>query len=288
MLRPEVVHAMHYTDGLATRWARRWNPHRYVFQMNGPPIPHLLSPRIPPDRWIFRQAATAADVRIVISRFCQQTLDEHYGLDAEVLPIPVDLQAFIPKDAPPAGPPTFLFVGSVDDIRKNARTLMRAFGLVLGKLPESRLIFSGQASAEKIAELRSSVAERVASRVEFLGVGQLADLPKLYREAHLMVLPSMWEAFGMVFIEAWASGTPVVGARHAGPAEMIDDPRVGLLFDPKSESHVTEEAESLAEAMIDAFPWAERPETIERCRQKAAGYSWEVVGPRYESLYTET
>jgi phosphatidylinositol alpha-mannosyltransferase len=284
-LKPDVVHSLHYTDAFASAWTKRLSGHLRVMQMNGPPIPSLLSPRLPPDRWFFREAARRADVRIVISNFCSTLLEENYGLSATVLPIPVDLDAFVAKRSPVQGAPTFLSVASFDDRRKGARTLVRAFSLLADEQADTRLVLSGQASEEVRKELRSLLPARHLHRLQILGTGQLSDLPWLYRQANVLVLPSMWEAFGMVLIEAWASGTPVVATRHGGCADLVNDPSLGRLFDPLTDGMETTNVEGLAEAMRQSLKLAEDPQTIGHCRRRAEEFGWEQVGPKYESLY---
>jgi hypothetical protein len=67
----------------------------------------------------------------------------------------------------------------------------------------------------------------VADRVRFLG--WRTDRGALLRAADICVLPSRWEPFGTVMLEAWAAGTPLLAAASAGPAALIQDGRNGLL-----------------------------------------------------------
>jgi glycosyltransferase involved in cell wall biosynthesis len=64
----------------------------------------------------------------------------------------------------------------------------------------------------------------------------------LLRAADLCVLPSRYEPFGTVILEAWAAGTPLVAARSAGPAAHVDDGVNGVLVP-------IDDAQALAEAM---------------------------------------
>ena len=67
----------------------------------------------------------------------------------------------------------------------------------------------------------------VADRVRFLG--WRTDRGALLRAADVCVLPSRWEPFGTVMLEAWAAGTPLVAAASQGPAALIEDGANGLL-----------------------------------------------------------
>ena len=60
-------------------------------------------------------------------------------------------------------------------------------------------------------------------------LGWRTDRGALLRAADICVLPSRWEPFGTVMLEAWAAGTPLVAAASQGPAALIEDGGNGLL-----------------------------------------------------------
>jgi glycosyltransferase involved in cell wall biosynthesis len=78
------------------------------------------------------------------------------------------------------------------------------------------------------AELKALAARLgVADRVRFLG--WRTDRGALLAAADVCVLPSRWEPFGTVMLEAWAAGTPLIAAASQGPAALISDGVNGLL-----------------------------------------------------------
>jgi phosphatidylinositol alpha-mannosyltransferase len=189
-------------------------------------------------------------------------------------------------DRPKTGPPTILSAASFKDRRKGVRTLVRAFVMIKKDVPDAVLQLSGEITPEIEAELDSMVPADIRRDVRVLGVGQLNDLPRLYREATLTCLPSMWEAFGMVVLESWASGTPVVVTRHGAFPELIsNNPHLGAMFDPKTEGFETTNAEGLAEALLQGLALASRPHVAEECRAKSLTCSWDRLGPQFEQLY---
>jgi glycosyltransferase involved in cell wall biosynthesis len=82
--------------------------------------------------------------------------------------------------------------------------------------------------------LRAMVQGKMADRVRFVGFIPNEELPRWYREADLLVLPSVYETFGIPLIEAMASGTPVLATRTGGIPEVVEDGRTGVLVEPGS------------------------------------------------------
>jgi len=77
----------------------------------------------------------------------------------------------------------------------------------------------------------------VTDRVRFLGKVPEEDLPDLYRAADLFVLPSIGEGFGIVYLEAMASGTPVLGLTVGGVPDPLSDGELGTLLGPDDDIH---------------------------------------------------
>jgi len=85
------------------------------------------------------------------------------------------------------------------------------------------------------ARLESLASERgVTGAVRFVGEVREPDLPSLYRAADLFVLPSTGEGFGIVFLEAMASGTPALGFAAGGVPDALADGAIGTLVSPEA------------------------------------------------------
>ncbi|MEC9372766.1 MAG: glycosyltransferase family 4 protein, partial [Planctomycetota bacterium] len=278
------AHCLYRTDALAANRAKHRRNFKTILQITGPPFAFAL-PRIPPDRWIQREALHGADCRVSISEYVRQVALAEYNVDSTVLPVPVDLSHFTFQPDPPPGPPTILSVADFNDPRKGARALFQSFPIVRTQHPEARLLLSGSISPARRDELLSLIPTAHHPAIEFLGVGKLEDVPSHYRRAHCTALASMHEAFGMVVIESWATGAPVAVTNHAGLAELVTDPTLGARFDPQTTGWETRAAEPLAESILKALELGQSRETRARCRAAAENYSWQTVGPRYESLY---
>lgn len=284
-LDADVVHSFYPSDALAAICVRRWRGYRTVLQMNGVAIPGVSCYRwLPPEGAMFREALRRADCRITCSRFTRDLLHDYYGVECEVIPPPVRMEAYEVGQGPADGRPTILAVADFGVRRKGVRVLLDAFRLLADRLPSARLQLSGRMSEGLASELLGDFPGQVRDRIEILGLGAVEDLPRLYREASITVLPAMWEPSGTVLYESFASGTPVVATNHGGIPEFVG-PDVGVLFDPKTDGEETRNAIGLAEAILEGLALAERPDTRARCRAHASNYAWPAIGPQIERLY---
>jgi glycosyltransferase involved in cell wall biosynthesis len=122
--------------------------------------------------------------------------------------------------------------------KKGLDTFLKA----LAKMPGCYGWLAGDGPLE--SELASLAKELgIADRVRFLG--WRTDRGALLRAADVCVLPSRYEPFGTVILEAWAAGTPFVAARSAGPAAHVQDGEDGLLVP-------IDDVKALADAMTKA------------------------------------
>jgi glycosyltransferase involved in cell wall biosynthesis len=157
---------------------------------------------------------------------------------------------------------------------KDHKTLLRAFARLVATRPARLVLFGdGPLRAELEAE---SEALGIASQVLF--AGYVNDLAAVYSAADLFVLTSTSEGFGNVLVEAMEAGVPVVStdAPH-GPREILADGRYGALV-PVGDSG------ALAAAMSEAL---DRPTPADLLRTRAADFSVERIGDRYEQLLIE-
>jgi D-inositol-3-phosphate glycosyltransferase len=117
--------------------------------------------------------------------------------------------------------------------------------------------------------------------VVFIGSRSQEVLPLYYAAAEACVMPSLYESFGMVALEAMACGTPVIASRVGGLAYTVRDGETGFLVperDPKAL------AARLEQVLTDD---ALRRRMGERAVQVAAEYSWNVVAGAIEALYEQ-
>jgi glycosyltransferase-like protein len=239
------------------------------------------------------RAIRSADRLFVVSRLWQDWLRREFGLDATRVGNGVDRRRFSPapdrSDAIlrtrldlSADTPILLAVGGVEE-RKNTIRLLRAFATLHPQHPSIRLVIAGGASIldhdvyqRKFAEVlaQSGLPPGVVIRT---GPLPQALMPALYRAATALVFPSTKEGFGLVVLEAMASGVPVVTSRVAPFIEYLGDDDV-LWCDPFDTA-------SIAAAMARVLDATRREALIERGLRIAARHDWASTARRHLAAY---
>jgi D-inositol-3-phosphate glycosyltransferase len=226
-----------------------------------------------------------------------------YGADPSkirVIPPGVDLALFRPIDPAearvrlglPADHRMILFVGRFDPV-KGLDTLLEAMALIVQSDPHwldnACLCIVGGDRLDEPRRMDLELARIEAMRdslglhdvVTFLGAQTQDALPLYYSAAQVVVVPSRYESFGLVALEAMACGTPVIASNVGGLADLVRDGRTGFLV-PDGDPH------ALAAKLL---PLLDDPEL--RARLGAHGvataeaYSWATVAEKIDDLYAE-
>ena len=181
-----------------------------------------------------------------------------------------------------------LYVGRFDQ-RKGIETLVRAMGKSqLRGNADLQLIIGGGSSPGQSDGIER---ERIESIIDELGMrnftilpGRLGDdvLPVYYAAADVCVVPSHYEPFGLVAIEAMASGTPVVASDVGGLQFTVLPKETGLLAPPKDE---TAFATAIDQILLDP---AWRSQLGQSARKRVqTNFSWDGVANQLSDLYTQ-
>ena len=226
-----------------------------------------------------------------------------YGADSakiRVIPAGVDTQRFhpIPPEIAkkqiglPEERKLILFVGRIEPL-KGIETLFRAIAILAKETPcfcdnIGVSIIGGE--GESTDATRSAEEERLRNLREELGLEKLVTflgskdqdtLPYYYSAAYVVAVPSYYESFGMVAVEAMACGVPVIASKAGGLMYTIQDGLTGLLFPANSPSALAEklcmlldEPETRDAMGANARRWAER-------------FSWANIADQIVSLYGE-
>jgi len=182
-------------------------------------------------------------------------------------------------EAPPAplDTPTVLFLGGWT-FRKGIRDLSAAFARVRETMPSARLLVAG-AHAPRDAILASFPEELRPAVTVGPPSSQPAELVPLMRACALLVLPSLYEGFGMAFLEAMAVGLPVVGTPTGGMADVIVPGVNGLLVPPRDPA-------ALAQALLALLDDPARRRALgQAARQTARSRTWDRAARETLAVY---
>jgi glycosyltransferase involved in cell wall biosynthesis len=114
-------------------------------------------------------------------------------------------------------------------LQKGQRHLIAAMPLLLERVPQAHAVIAGSGDLEDyLRELAEEVG--VAARVHVLGARK--DVPALMHAIDVFVMPSIWEGFGLVLLEAMAAARPIVASRVATIPEVVIEGETGLLVPP--------------------------------------------------------
>lgn len=231
-------------------------------------------------RRILRRHARRLDARVAVSRAARRFVSRYIDGDYQIIPNGVDPTRFHPKVPPLEGledpRPTILFVGRFYP-RKGFHLLLGALGEVSQKIPDVRLLVVGDGP---LGPWYRAQARRAPCEVTFLGELSVREIPRAYRTADVFVAPSTGqESFGIVHLEAMASGCPIVASDIEGYREILDPEHEALLF-PNGDS------QALAQAIIRVLTNARLArEMAVLGRMKAERYSWASVVRKLDALF---
>jgi D-inositol-3-phosphate glycosyltransferase len=249
------------------------------------------------------QVLEAAD-RIIAATLAEQAqLQFLYKADTDkitVIPPGVDISHFypIPQDEArcvigvPEKDPMLLFVGRIEPL-KGVDTLIRAIAHmrttgITDRYPHYLAVIGGEPNADQ-HEMNSEMARLqhlsrelgLGDLVVFLGKRAQSSLPYYYSAADVLIMPSHYESFGMVALEAMACGTPVVASQVGGLAFLIQDGVTGYVVpggDPIA----------LSERLTQLITQPEhRRQLGEQAAAYARDYAWENITARILDLYQE-
>lgn len=123
-----------------------------------------------------------------------------------------------------------LFVGFLNE-RKGVDLLLDAFEIVVQADDHVSLLIAGRGPLMK--SLKARVARSgLTEKVKFLGFLEPSEIPRLYGNVDVFVLPSLEDTFGVVVVEALAGGVPVVCSKFAGVSSHLEDGVSGFVVDP--------------------------------------------------------
>ena len=293
-LRYDLLHSHYWLSGLAGMKLSRalGVPHVATFHTLGKlklqarPGESESAVRISAETTLLR----SVDGVVVSTRAEAEEMTRLYGVGpgrVAVIAPGVDLDVFRPRERSAARerlgvtePSMVLYVGRLEPL-KGLDILVRAVGDLAMADTTRLVVVGGDPDSDQLVGELGALARLVgvAERVTFAGAVPQRDLPWYYSAADVLVLPSHYESFGMVALEAMACGTPVVVSRVGGLKSFVRNGESGYLVPWRCSDPFSQQIEmilaspSLRRAMGDAALTAAR------------GMGWTGVSSRLMDFY---
>lgn len=227
-----------------------------------------------------RTAMEKVSARIAVSESALNTLTEHVGGDALVIPNGVDTSAFAnakPLEGWPGPNQSLVFLGRVDEPRKGLDVLLKAYPEIRRANPGIRLLIAGPGDASELIE---KLDVHDAASITCLGKIDESAKADVLASGTVYIAPNTGgESFGIVLLEAMATGTPVVASNLAAFSRVLRDGHAGMLFN-------NEDPVSLA-ATVNALlhDKGKQVQLSQAGRARAAQFDWSLVAHQIEEVY---
>ncbi|PKB67926.1 MAG: hypothetical protein BZY81_03530 [SAR202 cluster bacterium Io17-Chloro-G4] len=220
---------------------------------------------------------------IAVSPAARRYVNKAFPADYKIIPNGIDVDHFANHPQPfpqfKDGKTNILFVGRLEK-RKGLKYLLEAYSRLKWDLPDIRLLVVGPGQPDR--DSYKILGARSLQDVEFVGRVSYDDLARYYATADIYCTPATGtESFGIVLLEAMASGKPVVASEIEGYKGILTHDQEGLLFPPKD-----------AQALCDALSLLIKNPDIAR-RMGASGrhtvekYRWSVVASQVAEYYEQ-
>lgn len=276
-LRPPVVIKSHYNDVLKrARYAQAYYPWQKI----------LIDLACWRDRKRLRRERDSmerADILIAATdRVLRETENQGLRLPERrfVVPNPITpVSGWFKKEDPV---PTIVLIGRID-IGKGIEYLPKILDSLTPQFPNLRIeIVGGDSYARVIGSTRQWLLRKLGSRsrhVRFLGTVSHNELDEVYRRAWVVIVPSRWDTFPTVVLEAMIRGKAIVASPHGGMPEMLSGTQ-GVIADPSTPDF----PEAVADLLADP---AKRKRAGESALEKAQNdYDPKKIASDYIAILT--
>jgi starch synthase len=241
---------------------------------------------------------SSADRLLVVSKAVMRDVTELYDVNPKKIRVVyngVDADRFSPADggnlpsqmAKLEGKRVILFVGHFG-LRKGIFYVIRAMRRVRAEFPEAHLVCVGGTPAwlgknDYMQVLEGEIhGNDVEDSVTLLDAVKNTDLVEFYRHSEIFVLPTYYEAFPKVVVEAMACGKPVVATRTGGIPELVSEGETGFLVPFGSPEAISARLIALlGDRDLRVTMGRRGRETVER------QFTWRAVAERIRSVYNE-
>lgn len=280
------INVYRLTDRLHTHWSKTY--YKYGIQRFAQT---RLNPRHRTILWLERMMCTRPETKriIVQSSLDKSLVQEYFNTPEEKLRVihnGVDITTFHPGDGHDRAvvrdelgvgeDPLLLFAASKFE-GKGLSTIIRA--MARSSHDKAQLVVIGQGKRTQYEKLATSL--NIAGRVRF--IGHESNIQRFYRAGDLFVLPTVYEPFPNVNLEAMACGCPVITSATAGGVDVIDEGRNGYAIpNPRAVDELTDRLDHHL-----ALGTNDRDDMSKHCWETAQNLTLSNHAKRVESVFKE-
>lgn len=214
------------------------------------------------------------------SQFTLDDAQRRFGLDpakSSVIFNGVDLDEVSPT---PVDLPFERYVLGVGRVvrKKGFDLLLEAFATIAHRHPDVGLVIGGDGA--ELPALRTHAARAgLQHRVHFTGQLNRGQIASVMAGTEVFVMPSRVEPFGIVALEAWRAGVPVIVTSSGGAAEFVTDGVSGFVADPRS-------ATALSSSINKSLIITTRDAVVSAASRNLPQFLWSSIVAEYQDLYT--
>ena len=288
---PDIFHAHHAFTPLSLRGMAVANEENFRTVLTT----HSISIAYDSPVWdIFNQAFPVlgwfidkADRIIAVSNAAKAFISHFTQKEVVVIPNGVDSKKFHPnwnrerlrEELGIEEEHIILSVGRIS-YRKGIHVLLNAMKILTEEVDDIRLIIIGEGEMSLFLRTQARLLD-IEDRVSFMGYVPSQQLPKFFGVTDIFVLPSITaEAFGIVLLEAMASGKPIVATNVGGIPEVVESSKSGILVGPGDEY-------ALAKVIFSLLKDENLRNELGKNGRKAVEkrYSWDIISGKIEEVY---
>ena len=239
----------------------------------------------PISTWMLERRARKLHGHIAVSKPAMDYVSKYVPDDYEIIPNGVDLTYFRPDvpliDKYCDGKLNIVFMGRLE-FRKGINYLLKAFSLIKHQMPNTRLIVCGPGTRLR-KRYETWVKDVRLPDVVFTGLVNYKEQPGYYRTADVFCAPATsHESFGLILLEAMATGRPIVATNIEGFASVVTHGEEGLLVPPMT-------VHPLADALLTLLNDKQlRLQMGQKGLATAQKYDWEGIANRVLAYYSKT
>jgi D-inositol-3-phosphate glycosyltransferase len=292
----QIIHSHYWLSGIVGSMVQhQWNcPHVAMFHTLGKIKNRTTAEESEPHRRIHheRKVAAAASAVVAPVEVEKQYLLDHYGAGLDkvhIVPCGVDMDRFKPMDKGKArrvlnldsASELLLFVGRFAPV-KGLNHLLNAMADIRRKYPRAvLLVVGGDGPRADTTAVLARRAQQSGLGANFLLAGRIDHdvLPFYYNAADLLVLPSFYESFGLVTLEAMACGTPVAATATGGAPGIIREGINGVLIPRPDPMAIRRNIEQLLTRL------SRKAFCVEKIRASVSSYRWEWIAAMNLKIY---